>query len=71
MMHKLSSLIFNLQIIINLYLFKKTFIHLQINYIIFYLKKNYIIFNYTFKKISLKCKYIIDTIYNDPLLYHY
>ena len=45
-MHKLLSLIFNLQSSIDLYLFIKTFNHLQINYITF---------KYTFKKSSLKC----------------
>ena len=34
-MHKLLSLIYNLQSNIDLYLFKKMFICLQINYIIF------------------------------------
>ena len=44
-MLKLLSLIFNLQSTIDLYLFKKPFIYLQINYIIF---------KYTSKN-SLKC----------------
>ena len=62
MMHKLLSLIYNLQSTIDLHLFKKTFIHLQINYIIF---------KYTCKKIHQNANYIIDTIYNGSLLYHY
>ena len=61
-MHKLLSSIFDLQSTIDLYYFKKhSFIY---KLIILFL-------NILLKKVHYSANYIIDTIYNDALLYHY